>query len=120
MENEENGGQLVDELNACQHCLTDSGMKKRRHKVKLDQVFDKLDCAAKIKIALRFVLRNIGTIGFRLFYVHEKKILFDNFMLLYTKADVTTKQNKVKNQDIIEFCTHTRETKYETEIEVDH
>ena len=108
MENEENGGQLVDELNACQHCLTDSGMKKRRHKVKLDQVFDKLDCAAKIKIALRFVLRNIGTIGFRLFYVHEKKyfliilccfILKQTWRLNRTRSKIKISLNFARTQE---------------------
>ena len=32
---------------------------------KLDQVFEKLDCAAKINIALGFVLRNIETSEYR-------------------------------------------------------
>ena len=76
LENEENNDQLRDELNACQHFLTDTEMENGRHKVfnfqlskldpnlineKLDQVFEKLDCAAKINIALGFVLHNIET-----------------------------------------------------------
>ena len=36
---------------------------------KLDQVFEKLDCAAKIIIALEFVLRTIETGENRNFYV---------------------------------------------------
>ena len=76
LENEEYTDQLRDELNACQHLLTDTEMEKGRHKIfnfqlskldsnliieKLDQVFEKLDYAAKINIALRFVLRKIET-----------------------------------------------------------
>ena len=59
-------------MNACQHLLlTDTNMENGRHKVfnfqlskldsnlvieKLDQVFEKLDCAAKGNIALGYVL----------------------------------------------------------------
>ena len=76
LENEEYTDQRRDELNACQHLLTHTEMEIGRHKVfnfrlskldpnlfneKLDQVFEKLECAAKINIALGFVLRNIET-----------------------------------------------------------
>ena len=75
---------------------------------KLDQVFEKLDCAAKINIALGFVLRNKETGEHRYFYVHQNKTLFDKSMLLCTKADSTSIQNKVNKQDIIEFCAQER------------
>ena len=57
LENEENNDQLRDELNACQHLLTDTEMENGRQKVfifqlskldpnlfsgKLDQVFEKI------------------------------------------------------------------------------
>ena len=86
LENEEDTDQLRDELNACQHFLTYTEMENGRHKVfnsqlskldlnlvneKLDQVFEKLDCAAKINIALRFVLRNIETGDYLFFYAHK-------------------------------------------------
>ena len=76
MKNEEDSDQLRDGLNASQHFLTDTEMENGRHKVfslqfskldpnldneKLHQVIEKLDCAAKINIALGFVLRNIET-----------------------------------------------------------
>ena len=56
--------ELRDELSACQHFLTDTEMENGRHKVfilhlskldpdlvneKLDRVYEKLDCAAKIE-----------------------------------------------------------------------
>ena len=124
LENEADSDQLRDELNACQNFLTDTEMENGRHKVfsfqllklvpnlvneKLDQVFEKLDCAAKINIALGFLLRNIETSGYRYFYAHENNTLFDKYILLFTKADLTTIQNKVNKQDIIEICTQERQ-----------
>ena len=44
---------------------------------KLEEVFNKLDSAAKIKIALGFVLRNIETGEYRYFYAHENNTLFE-------------------------------------------
>ena len=41
---------------------------------KLDQVFEKLDYAAKINIALRFVLRNIETGNYLYFYAHKNNL----------------------------------------------
>ena len=80
---EEEGGdgeKLKEDLSACQHFLVDTEMEKGRHKVfnfqmskldtkiineKLEEVFNKLDSAAKINIALDFVLRNIETGEYR-------------------------------------------------------
>ena len=82
---EEDSDQLRNELNACQHFLTYTEMKNGRHKVfnfqlskldhnlvneKLDQFFENLDCAAKINIALGFVLRNIETGEYLYFFIH--------------------------------------------------
>ena len=55
---------------------------------KQDQIFEKLDCAAKITIALEFVLRNIETGKNRYFYAHVNNTLFDKSILLCTKADL--------------------------------
>ena len=67
----EDGEKLKEELSACQHFLVDTEMENGRHKVfnyhmskldtkiineKLEEVFNKLDSAAKINIALGFVL----------------------------------------------------------------
>ena len=115
-------------MNACQHFLTDTEIENGRHNLfnflrskldlnlvdeKLDQVFEKLDSAAKINIAAS---RNITD----LYCVISKSAdmvtstlmkgtLFDNSMLLCTKADLTTIQNKVNKQDIIEVCTKERQ-----------
>ena len=74
----------------------------------MDQVFEKLDCAAKINIALGFVLRIIEASENRYLYVHENNTLLDKPMLLCSKADLTTKQNKINKQGIIEVCTQER------------
>ena len=67
----EDGEKLKEELSACQHFLVDTEMENGRNKVfnfqmskldtkiiseKLEEVFNKLDSAAKINIALVFVL----------------------------------------------------------------
>ena len=49
---------------------------------KLDQIFEKLDWAAKIKIALGFLLHNVKTAEYRYFYAHEDNTLFDTSILL--------------------------------------
>ena len=76
---------------------------------KLDQVFEKIDCPAKINIALGFVLRNTETGEHRYFYAHENNTLFDKYMLLCTKADLTTIQKKINKQDTIEVCTQEKQ-----------
>ena len=124
LENEEGSYQLRDELNACQHFLTDTEIENGHQMVfnfqfskldptlvdeKLDQVFEKLDCAAKINIALGFVLCIIEASENRYFYAHENNTLFDKSMLLCTKADLTNKQNEINKQDILEVCTQERQ-----------
>ena len=105
----EDGEKLNEELSACQHFLVDTEMENGRHKVfnfqmskldtkiineKLEEVFNKLDSAAKINIALGFVLRNIETGEYRYFYAHENNTLFQKSHLLCTKADLITIQEK--------------------------
>ena len=89
----EDGVKLKEELSACQHFLVDTEMENGRHKVfnfqmskldskiineKLEEVFNKLDSAAKINIALGFVLRNVETGEYRYYYAHENNTLFKN------------------------------------------
>ena len=100
LENEEDSDQLRDELMACHTFLTDTEMENgRRHKAfifqflkldsnlvdeNLDHVFEKLDCAAKITIALGFVLPSIEIGDYRFFYAHKNNTLFNkNYAALY-------------------------------------
>ena len=72
----EDGERMEDEISACNHFLVETEMKNGSYKVfnsqmfkldtklfneKLEVVFNKLDSAAKIDIALEFVLRKIET-----------------------------------------------------------
>ena len=76
---------------------------------KLEEVFNKLDSAAKINIALGFVLRNVETGGYRYYYAHENNTFFEKSHLLCTKADLITIQGKVEKFDIVEQCTQERQ-----------
>ena len=115
----EDGKKLKEELSACQDFLVDTEMENGRHKVfnfqmskldtkvineKLEEVFNKLDPAAKINIALGFVLRE-----YRYFYAHENNTLFEKSHLLCTKADLITIQRTVEKFDIVEQCTQERQ-----------
>ena len=120
----EDGEKLKEELSACQHFLVDTEMENGRHKVfnfqmskldtkiineKLEEVFNKLDSAAKINIAPGFVLRNIETGEYRYFYARENNTLFEKSHLHCTKADLITIQGKVEKFDIVEQCTQERQ-----------
>ena len=120
----EDGEKLKEELTACQHYLVDTEMENGRHKVfnfqmskldtkiineKLEEVFNKLDSAAKINIALGFVLRNVETGENRYYFAHENNTLFEKLHLLCTKADFITIQGKIENFDIVEQCTQERQ-----------
>ena len=120
----EDGEKLKEELSACQHFLVDTEMENGRHKVfnfqmskldtkiineKLEEVFNKLDSAAKINIALGFVLRNLENGEYRFFYAHEKNTLFEKSHLLCMKAYLITIQGKVEKFDIVEQCTQERQ-----------
>ena len=73
---DQNNEQLQQELSACQHFFDNTEMENRRHRVfnfklsKLDpneindnvkEVFEKLNCAAKVNLALGFILHNVDT-----------------------------------------------------------
>ena len=81
----EDDEKLTEKLSACQHFLVDREMENGRHKLfnfqmskldtkkineKLEEVFNKLDSAAKINIAPDFFLRIIETGNYRYFYAH--------------------------------------------------
>ena len=119
----DDGEKLKEELSACQHFLVDTGMENGRHKVfkfqmskdtkiineKLEEVFNKLDSAAKISFSLGFILRNVETEEYRYYYAHENNILFEKSQLLCTKAELITIKGKVEKIDIVEQCTQERQ-----------
>ena len=75
---------------------------------KLHNVFKNLKCAAKVNIALGFVLRNVENGQFRYFYAHENNTLFDKSLLLCTRGDLTKIQEQVQNSDLLEQCVNER------------
>ena len=108
---------LKEELSACQHFLVDTKIENVRRKVfnfqmskldtkiikeKLEDVFNKLDSAAKINIALGFVLRNVETGEYRYYYAHENNTLFEKLHLLCTKENLISIQYKLKS--LILWC----------------
>ena len=120
----EDGEKLKEELSACQHFLVNTEMENGRHKVfnfqmsklytkkineKFEEVFSKLDSAAKINIALGFVLRNFESGECRYFYAHENNTLFEKSHLLCTNTDLITIQGKVEKFDLVEQCTQERQ-----------
>ena len=120
----EDGEKLKEKISAYQHFLLNKEMENGRHKVfnfqmsklntkiineKFEEVFNKLDSAAKINISLGFVLRNIETGEYRYFYSHENNTLFEKPHLLCTKADLITIKGKVEKFDIVEQCTQERQ-----------
>ena len=89
-----------EELSACKHFLVDTEMNNGRHKAfnfqvsqldtkyineKLEDVFNKMDFAPKINIALGFVLRNVEMGQYRYCYANENKTLFEKSPLLCGK-----------------------------------
>ena len=88
-----------------QMCKLDTRIINER----LEEVFNKLDSAAKINISLGFVLRNIETGKYRYFYAHENNNLFEKSHLHCTKADLITIQGKVEKFGIVEQCTQERQ-----------
>ena len=54
-------------------------------KEKLKEIFEKLNCAAKVNLALGFIFRNVDTGEYRYFYTHENKTYFEKSHLLCSK-----------------------------------
>ena len=71
---------------------------------KLEEVLKKLDSAAKIKIALGLVLRNVQTGEYRYYYACENKTMFEKSHLLCTKAGLITIQGISKSLTLCNFA----------------
>ena len=114
---------LREELQSCRHFLVDSEIQKGRHSVfdfgvnnltaqvieeKLDRVLDKLNCVAKLNLALGFILKNIEDGKFRYFYAHEKNTLLEQSKLVSNKDDMAKLKEILKKTDVIESCTKER------------
>ena len=121
---DQNNEQLQQELSACQHFFDDTEMENGRHRMfnsrlskldlneineKLKEVFEKLNCAAKVNLALGFILRSVDTEEYRYFFAHENNTLFGKSHLLCSKGDLVSLQDRVENMDLVEKCAQERE-----------
>ena len=52
---------------------------------KLKEVYEKLNCAAKVNLAPGFILGNVDTDEYRYFYAHENNTFFEKSHLLCSK-----------------------------------
>ena len=115
---------LKEELAACQHLIDHMHVEHGRQEVfnfslsnldtkeineKLNEVFANHNCAAKINIALGFLLQNIETNDYRYFYPHENNLLLDRAFLLSNRNDLLNIQNEIEKLDLIEACTQERQ-----------
>ena len=115
---------LKEELAACQPLLDNMHAEHGRREVfnfsisdldtkeinkKLDEVFANLNCAAKINLALGFLLQNIESNDYRYNYPHENNLLLDRDFLLSNKNDLLNIQNEIEKLDLIERCTQERQ-----------
>ena len=76
---------------------------------KLKEVFEKLNCAAKVNLALRFILRNVDTDEYRYFYAHENNTFFEKSYLLCSKGDWVSLKDRVEKMNLVETCAQERE-----------
>ena len=94
----EDGETLRDELSACQDFPVETEMENWRHKVnfqiskldvheKLEEVFNKLDSAAKINIALEYILPNIEAVKIG-FNTHSKIILGSKILIYCVRSRI--------------------------------
>ena len=114
---------LREELESCNHFLSDTEMENGRHRVfnfamssfdmpllndKLDYVFKELKSAAKVNLTFGFVLKKIEDGLCRCFYAHENKTNMERTKLVCTHADMTNLKERMQNLDIVDFCTRER------------
>ena len=115
---------LKEELAACQHLFDNMHAEHGRQEVinfslsdldnkkineKINEVFTNLNCAAKVNLALRFILRNVETNDYRYYYPHENNLLLDRAFLLSNRNDLLIIQNEIEKLDLIETCTQERQ-----------
>ena len=120
---EDDDSDLKEEIQACQHFLVDSELEKGSHRVfnfamstfdnslidkKLDLVFKGLECAAKVNLAVGYVLKNVADGSCRYFYAHENNTDLERSKLVCTPDDITNLKEKVQKMDIVDLCTRER------------
>ena len=120
---EDDDADLKEELQACQHLLIDSEVEKGGHRIfnffmstfdnslinqKLGLVFEGIECAAKVNLAFRFVLKNVEDGSCIYFYAHENNTLMEMSKLVCTPDDIPNLIEKLQKMDIVDLCTRER------------
>ena len=75
----------------------------------MKEVIEKLNCAAKVNLALGFILRKVDTDEYRYFYAHENNTFFEKCHLLCSKGDLVSLQDRIEKMDLVEKCAQERE-----------
>ena len=75
---------------------------------KLDYVFKKLKCAAKVNLAFVFLLKNIEDGMSRCFCAHENNTIMERAKLVCTQADMTNLKDRMQKLDFVDLCTRER------------
>ena len=114
-----NDQRLREELKSANNFLAHAEMEDGRHKVfnfgmspfdmsllnKLDYAFRELKCAAKVNLALGFLLKNIEDGMCRYFYAHENNTFTERAKLVRTQADMTNLKDRLQKLDFVDICT---------------
>ena len=119
---------LEEELQSCRPFLVNSEIQKERQNVlnfvvnnlraqvtveKMDRFLDKLKCAAKLNLALGFILENIKDGKFRFFYAHENNTLLEQPKIVSNKDDTAKLEEILKKNNVTESC---KKNCYEVEV----
>ena len=75
---------------------------------KPDRFFRNLKCAAKIKLAFGFILKNIEDGGFGNFYAHENNTLLGRCSFVCTHDDLAELEDFLNKTYVIESCSQKR------------
>ena len=72
---------------------------------KLDHVLKPLKCAAKVNVAIGFVLKNIEDGMCRYFYAQGNNTIINGANLECTQADTSNLKERMQELHIVDFCT---------------
>ena len=75
---------------------------------KLDYVYKEQKCAAKVNLALGFVLQYIEDGMCRYFYAHENNTNMERFKLVCTQDDMTNLTDRTVKIFFVDICTRER------------
>ena len=114
---------LREELRSWQHFFVGSELEGARHNVfnyaveslnetivneKLDHLFNKLKCAAKVNLVFGFILKVIEDGRFRYLYAHENNSLLDWSKFVCIHDEMAKLRNSLNKTDVIGSCSRER------------